>query len=199
MAWDYLISFGLGATGALFIVWLRWIGSLPKFKSSIEILQIEDEYEEVRQNIAKRLKNGDVISEAEVKHSNDLRDDIWRQRSICFLWSALIYVALGGVTALLFVGLQAQDLTELTIIKMISAGALWSTFYSFIDVTNAEKFIIAKREEETRIQDEGLNRITSKCEEEIKRLYDELHDTANRYNELVDKYEELKQQKNVGV
>jgi hypothetical protein len=133
--WILLASFLIGSFGALVIVWLRWIGTLPRFSSSVEIGLCEEEYKEISGNISKKLKENKEITQPEVTHSNDLRDDIWRQRMKSFTTSAVLYTVLGGVTAALFVGWDLQNITDsANIAKLIAAGALWTTFYSFLDV-----------------------------------------------------------------
>ncbi|MDD1676995.1 MAG: hypothetical protein LUQ40_04570 [Methanomicrobiales archaeon] len=196
MVWNYIGSFALGALGALFIVWLRWTGSMPRFSSSIEIQQTENEYEALRAAIAKKIDGGnESLTDAEVRHSDQLRDDVWRQRSTCFLCSAIMYVVLGGATAFIFVGLDVQNLTELdTILKLIAAGALWSSFYSFIDVEKAEKTVIAGREGESKTR-EGLHgEMNAAYEKAMTEANKKLQKANADYNELVDEYDKLKVQ-----
>src|SRR3990170_9134503 len=146
--WIALGSFLIGVVGALFIVWLRWMGSLPRFSSTVEIESCEDEYRELSVYITQKITEGKKIDEPEVKHSNELRDDIWRQRMRSFLTSALLYVVLGGASAVLFVGLEIQSILDpASITKLLAAGALWTTFYSFLDVNRSSAVLESRKEE----------------------------------------------------
>jgi len=221
LVWEFVGSFLLGAVGALMIVWLRWVGALPRFSSSIEIEIIEDEYKELSECLrakVKETKSKITDSEAEhadnritgheVTYSNDLRDDIWRQRRSSFLVSAILYVVLGGATALIFVGLEAQNILDpLVVGKLISAGALWSSFYSFIDVKKADQANESIREKEDakvakkveKLDTEvakKMEKLKQAFEEEVKAQADEADSTIERlivqYNDLVAKYNKLK-------
>ena len=190
--WVVLGSFLIGTVGALVIVWLRWIGTLPRFSSSIEIENCEDDYKKISNSIAKKLENQKEISDAEAKYSNDLRDDIWRQRTKSFLTSAIMYAILGGATAVLFVGFEVQNILDsATIVKLLAAGALWTTFYSFLDVRKTAAVVDGKKE--------SLDEINlSKTEEVAKKLTEEKNtilEYANKYNELVEAYEKLAKEK----
>src|SRR3972149_6955830 len=112
------------------------MGSLPRFSSSVEIESCEDEYKKVSGYITKKMTDGKQIEDPEVKHSNELRDDIWRQRTQSFLTSALLYV-----------GLEIQNILDPTsITKLLAAGALWTTFYSFLDVKKTSAVLESKKE-----------------------------------------------------
>jgi hypothetical protein len=190
--WVVLGSFLIGTVGALVIVWLRWIGTLPRFSSSIEIENCEDDYKKISNSIAKKLENQREISDAEAKYSNDLRDDIWRQRTKSFLTSAIMYAVLGGATAVLFVGFEIQNILDsANIAKLLAAGALWTTFYSFLDVKKTAAAVDSKKE--------NLDEINmSKTEEVAKKLTEEKNtvlEYANKYNELVEAYEKLTKEK----
>jgi hypothetical protein len=198
--WKFLGSFLLGA---LLIVWLRWSGSLPRFSSSIEIKAVEEEYKTLTSFISTKLTTEKDVTKAEVQHSNNLRDDMWRQRTRSFLVSALLYVILGGATAFLFIGLEIENILDPAVIgKLISAGALWSSFYSFIDVKKTDEAIEAERE---RIDDESIQKIEElkkTFEEEIKKKIKKIHegnetitDITNKYNDLVEKYVKIKDEK----
>jgi len=204
MVWSYLFSFILGAVGALFIVWLRWTDALPRFKSAIEISLLEDEYNKIREHIEQTIKDDKTLDSPDVIYSNDLRDDIWRQRTTSFLFSSLLYVILGGATALIFIGLDSQNVFDSsTIMKLISAGALWSTFYSFIEVKNADSFNSTIKAKEDLKQQQVLAEITKEYNLKITELEGKTKNCileANKkmsmlirdYNSLLDEYEKLK-------
>jgi len=187
MVLNYVICFGLGAVGALVIVWLRWIEVLPRFKSAIEIAKLEEEFDIVSKDIINKLQKELEVDCCEVTHSENLRDDIWRQRCISFLVSAFMYVFLGGVTALIFVGLDLQNVLESTsIIKLISAGALWSSFYSFIEVKNADKYGFSKMNEE---KNEMAEKVVQEWQEKVEDANRNLQWVSERYNNLLKEYE----------
>lgn len=213
MVTNYLFSFALGALGALFIVWLRWTDALPRFKSAIEISLLEDEYKNIREHIDRTIKDdAKSLESPDVIYSNELRDDIWRQRTTSFLFSSVLYIFLGGATALIFIGLDVQDITSTTtILKLISAGALWSSFYSFIEVKNADSFKNAIQEDEDRKQQQVLENVKkeynaklAEIEEQMRRSFEEetkncmieannkISTVIKQYNDLVDEYERLK-------
>ncbi len=180
--------------GALFIVWLRWMGTLPRFSSSVEIESCEEEYKKVSGYITKKMADGKEIEDPEVKHSNELRDDIWRQRTQSFLTSALLYVVLGGASAVLFVGLEVQNILDPTsITKLLAAGALWTTFYSFLDVKKTSAALESKKA--------GLdNEILAKAEEVTKGLTEKLEEEkakvieiASKYNAVVEEFMKLRE------
>ena len=179
----------IGVVGALFIVWLRWMGSLPRFSSTVEIESCEDEYKKVSGYITKKMTDGKQIEDPEVKHSNELRDDIWRQRTQSFLTSALLYVVLGGASAVLFVGLEIQNILDPTsITKLLAAGALWTTFYSFLDVKKTSAVLESKKEgidKEDLAKVEGLK---EKLEEEKAKVIE----IAGKYNAVVEEYLKVK-------
>lgn len=130
----YFGAFAIGLVGALVIVWLRFIGTLPRFSSTIEIEGCEEEYEGLSTAMSQRVKDGKDLQEPEVQHSDNLRKDIWKQRWASFGISAILYPILGGATALLFIGLESQNITDpLTITRLLAACALWTSFYSFIE------------------------------------------------------------------
>jgi len=193
-------SFLIGSVGALVIVWLRWIGTLPRFSSSVEIGIIEDEYKELSKSMSTKIGGKNAITDPEVQHSNNLRDDIWRQRTNSFIVSALMYVVLGGATAVLFVGIETSSLTglidPLVIGKLISTGALWSSFYSFIDVKKTDEAIEAIRENLDAETMKKVDNLKKRFEDELKKKIDEGNNSitklANKYNDLVEKYEKLK-------
>ena len=201
MVIDYVFSFALGALGALFIVWLRWTDALPRFKSAIEISLLEDEYKNIREHIERTIKDDKSLDSPDVIYSNDLRDDIWRQRTTSFFFSSILYVVLGGATALIFIGLDVQNISDpTTIMKLISAGALWSSFYSFIEVKNADSFKSAKQEDEDKKQQQVLEDIKKQYNTQISELEDKtmkcMIEANNKmitlikeYNDLVDEYE----------
>ena len=191
--WIALGSFLIGVVGALFIVWLRWMGSLPRFSSSVEIESCEDEYKKVSGYITKKMADGKEVDEPEVKHSNELRDDIWRQRTQSFLTSALLYVVLGGASAVLFVGLEIQNILDPTsITKLLAAGALWTTFYSFLDVKKTSAALESKKEgldkEILAKAEEVTNGLTEKLEEEKAKVIE----IAGKYNAVVEEFMKLK-------
>ena len=204
LLWNYLFSFLLGGLGALFIVWLRWTDALPRFKSAIEISLLEDEYNKIRDHIGRTIKDDKTLDSSDVKYSDQLRDDIWRQRSTSFLFSSILYVILGGATALIFIGLDAQNIFDTTtILKLISAGALWSSFYSFIEVKNAESFKNTEQEAEDKKQQQVLEAVKKEYDAQISELEDktrkcvtEANNTVSKlikdYNDLVDEYEKQK-------
>jgi hypothetical protein len=193
MDWNYIVYFGLGALGALVIVWLRWIDALPRFKSAIEIAKLEDEYDVVSSDMIKKIQKDLPVDCCEVTHSENLRDDIWRQRCISFAVSAFMYIILGGATALIFVGLDIGNaLDSAAIIKLISAGALWSTFYSFIEVKNADQFGLSKMAEE---KNKMVEKITSEYQSEIKKSNANIELISNDFNLLLDKYQKLLKEK----
>lgn len=193
-------SFLIGSVGALVIVWLRWIGTLPRFSSSVEISIIEDEYKELSAFMSTKIRGKSAITDPEVQHSNNLRDDIWRQRTKSFAVSALMYVVLGGATAVLFVGIETNNLTDLidplVIGKLISTGALWSSFYSFIDVKKTDEAIEAIRENLDAETMKKVDNLKKSFEDQLKKKIDEGNNTitklVNKYNGLVEKYEKLK-------
>lgn len=193
-------SFLIGSVGALVIVWLRWIGTLPRFSSSVEIGIIEDEYKELSTFMSTKIRGKNAITDPEVQHSNNLRDDIWRQRTKSFAVSALMYVVLGGATAVLFVGIETNNLTDLidplVIGKLISTGALWSSFYSFIDVKKTDEAIEAIRENMDAETMKKVDNLKKNFEDKLKNKIDEGNNTitklVNKYNNLVEKYEKLK-------
>lgn len=221
---DVLIaSFLVGAVGALVIVWFRWTKVLPRFSSGIELEVIETEYEELRGYIANKIKNKKVgiLGSPDVVHSNNLRDDIWRQRRSSFFVSAIMYLILGGATAVLFIGLEINTLTDLldaqVIIKLLTTGALWSSFYSFIDVKKADEIAEKEREKkdkenEEKIRDltkdsqdrlkekdkeikgakEKIKEATEKANEKIKEANEQIESLVKKYNELVDEYTRVK-------
>jgi len=202
---NYLFCFALGALGALIIVWLRWIDALPRFKSAIEISLIEDDYSKIREHIVQTIKDGKTLDSNDLTYSENLRRDIQKQRTTSFLFSSILYTILGGATALIFVGLDAQNLSETTIIKLIGAGALWSSFYSFLDVKNTDSFNITKQDEENDKQMQivedlknGCNTILSEMEMSRKtdliKANEKMTDLITRHNDLVEKYERLQPQ-----
>ena len=188
MYWVLLGSFLFGAVGALLIVWLRWTGTLRRFSSSVEIEIIEEEYKDVSAYITSKIKEGKEINEPEIHHSDNLRDDIWRQRTKSFLTSALLYVILGGFTAVIYIGLEVENILDpLIIAKLVTAGALWTTFYSFIDVKKADELI---KDLEDEKDEESLTKI-----EELRKKFEEKilleREKANKIiRELVEKYNE---------
>lgn len=187
----------LGAVGALLIVWLRWVGTLPRFSSSVEIGVIEDEYKELSTFMTTKVKEGKEITDPEVLHSDNLRDDIWRQRTKSFLVSSLLYVILGGATAVLFVGLEVKNIIDpLVIGKLLSAGALWSSFYSFIDVKKTDEAIEAIREKMDTETLKKVDELKKTFKEELTKKIDQgnsiIAELTEKYNDLVDKYEKLK-------
>ena len=187
--WIALGSFLIGVVGALFIVWLRWMGSLPRFSSSVEIESCEDEYKKVSGYITKKMADGKEIEEPEVKHSNELRDDIWRQRMRSFLTSALLYVVLGGASAVLFVGLEIQSILDpASITKLLAAGALWTTFYSFLDVKKTSAALDSKKEGLDKEILEVTKGLTEKLEEEKAKVIE----IAGKYNAVVEEFMKLK-------
>jgi hypothetical protein len=204
MDWNYVISFSLGALGALVIVWFRWIDALPRFKTAIEIANLEDEYDVVSDDIVKKIKDKLPVDPSEVTHSENLRDDIWRQRCNSFFVSAFMYIVLGGATALIFIGLDiANPLDSAAIIKLISAGALWSTFYSFIDMRNTEKFSLSKMKD---INDGAIAKITEKQQGQIKEYQDKINESyqdcqalRDKYHAVINEYEEKIQQSNQNI
>jgi flagellar capping protein FliD len=203
-------SFLLGAVGALVIVWLRWVGVLPRFSSSVEIGIIEDEYKELSECMSAKVREtkskmtdskpedeGSRITDPEVLHSNNLRDDIWRQRKSSFLVSAILYVILGGATALIFVGLEAQNILDpLVVGKLISAGALWSSFYSFIDVKKVDDINETIREKFDAQAVSKVEDVKKSFEVELKRQAADanriIEDLGAKYNELATKYNRLR-------
>ncbi len=210
MFWEFVGSFLLGAVGALVIVWLRWVGTMPRFSSSVEIAIIEDEYKELSECMSAKVRemksritdseakpDDNRITDPEVRHSNNLRDDIWRQRTSSFLVSAILYVVLGGATALIFVGLEAQNILDpLVVGKLISAGALWSSFYSFIDVKKVDEKNETIRDKLDAKVVEKVENAEKSFEKELKRQAAEanriIDDLGAKYNELVTKYNKLK-------
>jgi len=204
MIWNYLVSFALGGLGALVIVWLRWTDALPRFKSAIEISLLEDEYDKIRQHIDRTIKEDKTLDSPDVTYSNDLRDDIWRQRTTSFLFSAVLYVILGGATALLFIGIDAQNFSDTaTIMKLISAGALWSSFYSFIEIKNADSFNTTKTADLDKTQQQVLDDVKKEYTDKISEIENKtklcmieannkMSDLIKKYNDLVDEYEKLK-------
>lgn len=206
---NYIISFLLGAIGALFIVWLRWTDALPRFKSSIEISLLEDEYKNITKHITSTIDDSKTLDSADVTYSNSLRDDIWRQRKSSFLFSAIMYIFLGGATALIFIGLDIQSFDSGTILKLISAGALWSSFYSFIEVKNADSFNEEEREKVDLEQKKILEDLKTQYNNSIIDLENQMDScvsTANNrlrtiikdYNDLVEENEKLRSQIPVG-
>jgi hypothetical protein len=180
--------------GALFIVWLRWMGTLPRFSSTVEIESCEDEYKKVSSYITKKMEvEGGKLDAPEVEHSNMLRDDIWRQRTQSFMTSALLYVVLGGASAVLFVGLEIQNILDpLSITKLLAAGALWTTFYSFLDVKKTSAVLDGKKESVDK-------EILAKAEEVTKGLTEKLEaekakvlEIAGKYNAVVEEFMKLK-------
>jgi hypothetical protein len=189
MDWNLVISFCLGALGALIIVWLRWIDALPRFKSAIEIAQLEEEYTVVSSDIMKKIQKELPVDGCEITHSENLRDDIWRQRRNSFLVSAVMYVVLGGATALIFIGLDVKNaLASASVVKLISAGALWSSFYSFIEVKNIDQFGLSKIEEE---KDQMVKKINSEWQEKVNKANTSIEQISERYNNLMDQYQEV--------
>lgn len=204
----FIGSFLLGAVGALLIVWLRWVGTLPRFSSSVEIGILEDEYKDLSASMTIKIRGGKEITDPEVRHSDNLRDDVWRQRTRSFFVSSLLYVILGGATAVLFVGLEVKNIIDpLVIGKLLSAGALWSSFYSFIDVKKTDEAIETIREtmdaETLKKVEEQEEKALKKVEELKKTFEEELEKKINqgnsvitelieKYNDLVDEYEKLK-------
>jgi predicted RNase H-related nuclease YkuK (DUF458 family) len=208
--WIVFGSFLIGTVGALVIVWLRWIGTLPKFSSSVEIESCEEEYKKVSAAISKKLEEQKDITDAEVQHSNELRDDIWRQRLKSFSTSAILYATLGGATAVLFVGFDLQNITDSTnIIKLLAAGAMWTTFYSFLDVRKTAEVIDEKKEMLDEQMLAKMKEALAKSEEKVKdviaqskaitsnlkaQLFEEKNraiEYAKKYNEVVDEYNKL--------
>jgi hypothetical protein len=197
MDWNLIISFCLGALGALVIVWLRWIDALPRFKSAIEIAKLEVEYDIVSNDIIKKIQDKLPVNCCEVTHSENLRDDIWRQRRNSFLVSAVMYVVLGGATALVFVGLDIQNALDSTsIIKLISAGALWSTFYSFIEVKNVDKIGLSKMAEENK---KMVENIADGYQEKIKDSYKDIQTIRQKYNSVIEEYQEKIKESNDNI
>lgn len=201
---NYLYSFALGAVGALFIVWLRWTDALPRFKSAIEISLLEEEYKQIRDHIEKTITNDKSLESPDVTYSNELRDDIWRQRTTSFLFSSILYVILGGATALLFIGLDVENIADTaTIMKLISAGALWSSFYSFIEVKNADSFNKAAAETEEIKQQQVLEDIKKEYDAKMTKIEDttktcmteantKMSALIQEYNDLLDEYQKMK-------
>jgi hypothetical protein len=194
--WVLISSFIIGAIGALLIVWLRWTGAMPRFSSSVEIAVIEDEYNKVSDYITKRIENDEEIKDPEVHHSDNLRDDIWRQRTRSFAVSALLYVVLGGFTAVLFVGLETQNVLDpLIITKLLAAGALWTTFYSFLDVKKSEETVKTLRENSDKADLTRLDEITTSYEDKLAKMRNEANNKISQvvstYNVLVEEYEKL--------
>lgn len=188
MDWNYVISFFLGVIGALVIVWLRWIDALPRFKSAIEIASLENEYSAVSSDITKKIRDNSAVDCCEVTHSNNLRDDIWRQRSSSFLVSAFMYLILGGATALIFIGLDVQNpLETANVMKLIAAGALWSSFYSFIEVKKADDFGLSKMNE---VQETMVTQITEEHKKDLKDIYDNCQNLQEKYTALINDYQE---------
>jgi hypothetical protein len=186
--WIVFSSFLIGTVGALFVVWLRWIGTLPTFSSSIEIQGCEEEYKKITSFISKKLEDQKEITESEEKYSNDLRDDLWRQRTKSFLTSAILYTILGGATAVLFVGLELQSITDsANIAKLLAAGALWTTFYSFIDVKKTSAAIDSKKES----LDEINLAIVSNLQKQLENEKNKVIEYANKFNHVVEAYNEL--------
>jgi hypothetical protein len=89
--YSYLGAFLIGFVGALVIVWLRFVGTLPRFSSTIEIKSCEEEYEGLSTVMSRRVKDGEDLREPEVQHSDNLRKDIWKQRWAGFGISTIIY------------------------------------------------------------------------------------------------------------
>jgi hypothetical protein len=190
--WILLASFLIGSFGALVIVWLRWIGTLPRFSSSVEIDLCEEEYKQISGNISKKLKENKEISQPEVTHSNDLRDDIWRQRMKSFTTSAILYTVLGGVTAVLFVGWDLQNITDsANIAKLIAAGALWTTFYSFLDVKKTVETIDNKKESIDASKDKSNLELVEGLKTQLTDQKKKVIEYAKKYNEVVDAYKKL--------
>lgn len=198
----FAASFLIGSVGALVIVWLRWIGTLPKFSSSVEIGIIEEEYKDLSKSMSTTIKGGQkVITNPEVNHSNNLRDDIWRQRTNSFAVSAIMYLILGGATAVLFIGLETNSLTDLldplVITKLLSTGALWSSFYSFIDVKKTDENLEKIRENQDRETEKKMDKLEKSYEKKVKEKVNEANDKirglAKKFNDLVDKYNKLKE------
>jgi hypothetical protein len=204
MDWNYLISFGLGALGALIIVWFRWINALPRFKSAIEIANLEAEYDAVSKDMMTKIKAKLPVDCCEVTHSENLRDDIWRQRCNSFIVSGAMYVVLGGLTALVFVGLDMQNvLDSSSIIKLISAGALWSSFYSFIEVKNINEYGLSKMAEEKKTM---VEEITSEQRKQIEEYQEKINKSNNdcqtlqgKYNAVIAEYQEKIEQSNKNI
>lgn len=185
----YVGAFFVGVIGALVIVWLRWVGSLPRFSSSIEIAGCEEEYECLSTAMTRKVKDDTDLSQPEVQHSDSLRKDIWKQRWATFGVSALLYATLGGATALLFVGIGVQDITDpLTIGRLLTAGALWTGFYSFIDVRKADDVADIKRREWAKEANKDAEELKRYYEKRIKNLTESANKTITR---LVAEYDAI--------
>jgi len=190
--WIMFSSFLIGTVGALFVVWLRWIGTLPTFSSSIEIQGCEEEYKKITRFISKKLEDQKEITESEEKYSNDLRDDLWRQKTKSFLTSAILYTILGGATAVLFVGLELQSITDsANITKLLAAGALWTTFYSFIDVKKTSAAIDSKKESIDETILAKTREIVSNLQKQLENEKNKVIEYADKYNHVVEAYREL--------
>lgn len=184
----YIACFAVGVVGALVIVWLRWIGTLPRFSSSVEIAGLEDEYKGLKDLIAKKEKDGKNITGAEVDHSENLRKGIWKQRWSSFAISSLVYPILGGATAVLFVGIGTENVTDpLVIGKLLAAGALWTSFYSFIDVRKTDEALNSVREETDKVTIERLDEATNDYIT-LKSAYDKV---TNKATQATKKIEEI--------
>ncbi|MCP8305925.1 MAG: hypothetical protein H3Z49_02305 [archaeon] len=218
MSEGLITTFFVGVVGALVVVYLRWIGAFPRFKSSLEIDKLEDEYKVIQETLTAKLKEKEVVTQPEVEHSNNLRDDIWRQKSTGFLGWAVIYVLLGGAIATLFGG-EIQSLSDVaTITKVASIGAFWTSFISLFDTKLAdraaeearrkidEKYAEAmervKNGTESKIDEANkvinakkaeLRTLAEKYNRDIGQLTDEYNKMVEEYNKLFEKCKELKE------
>jgi hypothetical protein len=186
---DFLITFTIGSVGALIMVYLRWIGVLPRFKSAIETDQLEGEYEEIRKRISEKMKAGESPTPAEIEHSNNLRDDIRRQKTTGFLGWAAMYVILGGAVASLFLGETIQNLGEVDkVVKVASAGAFWTSFLSILDARVAERRVEELRSKSDKEIEEKIDQIKGVAQKEIEKANITINESNQKMKKLVETY-----------
>lgn len=193
----------IGGVGALVTVYLRWTSVLPRFKNFLEIDQLEEDYANLRKALNEKLKTGVSITDAEAKYANELRDDIRHMKMTGFSGWAVLYVIIGSVFATVFVGSEVKGITDTAaIVKLMSAGAFWTSFLSLLDVKVADNMAqgirrkidegsaetIKKLENEAKAQIASAEaKVNDKLKETIDKCNDTLKEVTGRYNADIEK------------